>query len=311
MNQFIIHHYPPSPVSEKVRTGLGLKKLAWRAVEQNRLPDRPELFAMTGGYRRIPVMQVGADIYCDTQCILRELERRVPSPTFFPNHGAGLPFALSRWTDGPLFELAFCAGFAPVAGTLPPALVADRTRLYLGPRGDLGKVAADLPHILAQLRAQLGWLDDRFACGRRFVLGDEPGMPDLLAWYIVWFLRARYAPAEEFLSEFPALLSWAERMKAIGHGTATPMTPTEALAIARAAKPETREKSDPRDPQGLEPGMRVTVQPVTDGGDPPVAGVVRAVDRNAIALTREDPACGVVAVHFPRVGYRVTILARS
>lgn len=136
-------------------------------------------------------------------------------------------------------------------------------------------------------------------------------MPDLLAWYIVWFLRARYAPAEEFLSEFPALLSWAERMKAIGHGTATPMTPAEALAIAKAAKPETPEKSDPRDPQGLEPGMRVTVKPVTNGGDPPVAGVVRAVDRNAIALTREDPACGVVAVHFPRVGYRVTILARS
>ncbi len=106
MTEMIIHHYPASPVSEKIRAGMGIKKLTWRCVEQNRLPDRPELFAMTGGYRRIPVMQIGADIYCDTQCVLRELERRVPSPTFFPNNGAGLRFALSRWTDGLLFELS-------------------------------------------------------------------------------------------------------------------------------------------------------------------------------------------------------------
>lgn len=98
MTEIIIHHYAPSPVSEKIRTGMGVKKLAWRAVEQKRLPDRPELFAMTGGYRRIPLMQIAADIYCDTQCILRELERREPSPTFFANNGAGLPFALFRWT---------------------------------------------------------------------------------------------------------------------------------------------------------------------------------------------------------------------
>ncbi len=307
MTEFILHHYPLSPYAEKIRTGFGIKKIAWHSVEHNRMPDRPELFAMTGGYRRIPVLQIGADIYCDTQCILREIERRAPTPTFFPNNGAGVPFALSRWTDGPLFELAFSTVFAPVAHTLPPALVADRARLQLGSRGDLAKVAADMPHVLAQLRPQLGWLDERFASGRHFVLGAEPGMPDLLAWYIIWFVRSRYAGAEELLSEFPALLAWAERMKAIGHGTSTAMTPAQALAIAKSAQPQTPEKDDPRDPQGLKPGMRVNVQPVTDSGDPPVAGVVRALDRNTIVLTREDPACGVVAVHFPRVGYRVTV----
>ncbi|MDG2075546.1 MAG: glutathione S-transferase N-terminal domain-containing protein, partial [Arenicellales bacterium] len=87
MAQIILHHYPASPVSEKVRTGLGLKRLTWYSVEQNRLPDRPELFAMTGGYRRIPVMQIGSDMYCDTQCIFNELEKRFPEPTFFPNQG--------------------------------------------------------------------------------------------------------------------------------------------------------------------------------------------------------------------------------
>lgn len=306
MAEIIIHHYPPSPVAEKVRISMGIKKLAWRSVEQNRLPDRPELFAMTGGYRRIPVMQVGADMYCDSQCILRELERRFPEPTFFPGPGKGMPWAVSRWTDGPMFDLMFRVAFAPVMDSLPPALVADRSRLYLGPSADLRKEAADLPHTLAQLRGQLGWLDNQLMAGKRFLTAEDPSLADSMAWYLMWFIRARYAKAAEFLEEFPRLAAWEERMKAVGHGTSTPMTPAEALAVAKASEPATPEKADPRDPQGLMPGMKVAVSPVTDSGDKPVEGVVHAVDRETIVLRREDPSCGRMAVHLPRVGYRVT-----
>lgn len=308
MTDFIIHHYPPSPVSEKIRAGMGLKKLAWHSVEQNRLPDRPELFAMTGGYRRIPVMQIGADLYCDTQCILRELERRVPEPTFFPNDGAGLPFALSRWTDGPIFDLAVRLAFAPHAESLPAELVADRSRLYLGPGGDFKNEVADLPHVLAQLRPQLGWLETRFATGRPYVLGDAPGMPDLLAWYIVWFVRGRYDEAQSLFEEFPKILAWTERMEAMGHGTPTEMTAADALAVAKAAEPQAKEKSDPRDPQGLKPGLNVTIAAVTDSGETPVAGQVLGVDKDTLVLALNNPLCGDVAVHFPRVGYRVTVV---
>lgn len=307
MSAIILHHYPPSPVSEKIRTAMGLKKLTWQSVEQNRLPDRPELFAMTGGYRRIPVMQIGADIYCDTQCIFRELERRAPEPTLYPNGGNGMPYGVSRWIDGPLFELAVRAAFAPAVASLPPALVADRARLYFGPNGDFAKEARDMPHTLAQLRAQLGWLEERLATGRNYLLGNQPGMPDLLAWYIVWFVRGRYGEAKTFLAEFPALLAWAERMEAIGHGTFTVMTPQQALAVAKAAEPITPEQNDLRDPQGLKPGMAISVQPLTDSGEHPVVGRVHAVSRDTIVVAREHELCGAVVVHFPRVGYRVSI----
>ena len=308
MSDFILHHYPPSPVAEKIRTGFGLKGLAWRSVEQNRLPDRPELFAMTGGYRRIPVMQIGADIYCDTQCILRELEARAPEPTFFPNGSDGLPFALSRWTDGELFDSAFRVALAPLAESLPAALVADRVRLYLGPDGDLDQEAGDLPHTFAQLRAQIGWLEARLDSGRPFILGDVPGMPDLLAWFIFWFVRERYAEAGAFFAEFPRLLAWAERMAAIGHGSPTAMSPAEALAVAKEATTTTAERADPRDPQGLAPGMAASVAPLTDSGEKAVEGRIRAVGRDSVALLIENELCGEVAVHFPRVGYRVTIV---
>ena len=307
MSEIIFHHYPLSPVAEKVRAGFGIKQLAWRSVEHSRMPDRPELFAMTAGYRRIPVMQIGADIYCDSQCILRELEARFPEPTFFPGPGKGMPWAVSRWTDGPIFELVFRIAFAPVMDSLPPALVADRSRLYLGAGGDLKKELPDLPHVLAQLRGQLGWLEAQLGSGKAFLTADAPGIADALAWYIMWFIRARYAKAAEFMAEFPRLAAWEDRMKAIGHGTPTPMAPAAALAIAKAAETTAAETSDPRDPQGLAPGMQVAIVPLTDTGEKPVEGTVRAVGRETLVITHEHALCGRVAIHFPRVGYRVTV----
>ncbi len=308
MPELILHHYLQSPVSEKVRMALGFKNLSWRSVEQNRLPDRPELFAMTGGYRRLPVLQAGADLYCDTQCIFRELERRTPIPTFFPNGESGLAFAFSRWTDGVMFDLAMRVVFAPITGSLPENLVADRARLYLGPGGDFKTVLADSSHTLAQLRAQLGWLEDQLSSGSQFMLGDQAGLVDLLAWFIVWFLRGRNAQAEDLLGQFPSLAQWEQRVKSIGHGTSSPMTPEEALAVAKMAEPVSAVTLDEQDSQNLTAGMKVSIAPLTDSGDRPIEGYIRGVNANIVTLEREDPACGRVALHFPRVGYRLTAL---
>ena len=158
MNEIILHHYPPSPVSEKVRVGLGIKRLAWRSVEIPRLPPKPDVMPLTGGYRRTPIMQIGADIYCDSQCILRELQQRFPEPTFYPGGADGLPWGIGRWTDA-LFDVAVRLSLGANADQLPEAFATDRVRLFLGPNGDLKKVQADLPHTAAQLRAQFGWID--------------------------------------------------------------------------------------------------------------------------------------------------------
>jgi glutathione S-transferase len=62
MTEMILHHYELSTFSEKMRVAFGLKNLAWRSVETLPAPPRPLLAPLTGGYRRIPVLQVGADI---------------------------------------------------------------------------------------------------------------------------------------------------------------------------------------------------------------------------------------------------------
>jgi len=304
VSEVILHHYPASPVSEKVRVALGIKNLAWRSVEIPRVPPKPDVMPLTGGYRRTPIMQIGADIYCDSQCILRELQQRFPEPTFFPGGAGGLPWAISRWTDS-LFDTAVRVSLGANADQLPEAFAKDRVRLFLGPQGDLNKVKADLPHTIAQLRAQFGWMDQRVSGGRRFMLGDQPGLPDALCYYLVWFVRGRWQGGPALIAEFSGLEAWEQRVKAIGHGRPTEMTPAEAIEVARSNSPATPERSDPNDPQGLKPGQRVSVVPDLDSGESPVMGVVQLVDRDSIAIQRDDPRVGTVCVHFPRVGFRV------
>lgn len=309
MSELILHHYPPSPVSEKIRTALGFKQLSWHSVEQNRLPERPELMAMTGGYRRIPVLQVGADIYCDTQLIFRELETRTEEPSFFPAEHQGIGFGLSRWIDAEVFELCVRVAFAPQAEQLPKELVMDRTRLYFGPDGDMAKERQDLPHTLSQLRAHLGWLDDRLAAGGPFLLGEKAGHADFLAWYCFWFVRGRYEQSNEFLAPFKALATWATHMESMGHGTSTAMTPAESLSVAANATSQSKEAVDASDPTNLSAGVKVAVSSLANPEvEIPVEGVLRVLTRDRVAITRTDDACGEVVVHFPRVGYRVSAI---
>ena len=128
MADIILHHYPQSPVTEKVRIGLGIKRLAWRSVEVPRIPPKPDLMPLTGGYRRAPVMQIGADIYCDSQCILRELQRRFPEPTVYPGGADGMAWGISRWTDGELMDLVVGLVLGAAHESLPPEFAADRGR---------------------------------------------------------------------------------------------------------------------------------------------------------------------------------------
>jgi glutathione S-transferase len=75
----ILHHFEESPFSEKIRTIFGFKGVSWRSVRIPRIMPKPDLMPLTGGYHRTPVMQIGTDIFCDTQIIIREIERSRPS----------------------------------------------------------------------------------------------------------------------------------------------------------------------------------------------------------------------------------------
>ncbi len=305
MSDVILHHYPQSPVSEKVRVVLGFKGLAWRSVVIPRLPPKPDLMPLTGGYRLTPVMQIGADVFCDSQGIIRALERRFPEPTLFPGGADGIAWGVSRWTDGDLFTTAIAVVFADAGEAMPADFQGDRGLLYFGPDFEMAKLQAEMPERLANLRAQFGWIEERLATGRQFMLGGQPGLPDALCYYLAWFLRGRYSKGPEFLAQFPKLCAWEERVKALGHGAPSEMSSTEALDIAQAAEPMPAPASEPNDPTGFLPGEAVEIHAEGVSGTAGIEGTIRHIGIQDIVVERNDPRVGHVAIHFPRVGYRI------
>lgn len=307
MSEIILHNYPESPVAEKVRIALGIKGLEWLSVKIPRIPPKPLLMPLTGGYRRTPVMQIGADIYCDSQCILAELERRFPTPSFFPLAESQLVWSLSRWTDGVLFDLVVQLVLGTSASQLPADWAKDRGRLYLGKdwAEKIKTAHLALPHLTSQMRATLADLNAVLGDGRAFLAGASPTLFDAQIYHLTWFLRGRWADGPAFLSEFTQLEKWEARVAGIGHGNMTPLSAEEALEIAANATPEAIEQPPTPDPQGLEPGLDVAVSPDVDGGEEPVTGTLVALQSNQVTLQRSETALGKINVHFPRVGYRV------
>ena len=303
MTDIILHHYETSPYSEKVRLGLGLKGLAWGSVEIPVIMPKPDLTALTGGYRKTPVLQIGADIYCDSQLIMRELERRHPTPSFY-SAGRGAADALAWWAEKTTFSPAAGILFAKRPDALPAGFLEDRAK-FSGRNIDPVVMLAAVPNQLDQLRAHFDWLDQTLADGRSFLQGRAVGLSDLAAYHPVWYLRQNFGSAAAPLDGFPRLLSWAERVAAIGHGRRSPMTSEQALDVARTATSIAKASTDAKDPIGRKPGQVVSVTPDDTGRDPVIGELVTSgIDE--IVIRRRDPAIGEVCVHFPRAGFVVT-----
>jgi glutathione S-transferase len=299
----ILHHFPQSPFSEKIRLIFGLKNIAWTSVLISRIMPRPDLMPMTGGYRRTPVMQIGADIYCDTQCITRELERRFPRPTLFPDACRGLASATAMWTDKAFFQSTVNLIFGSLADKVPQEFIADREKLR-GAKFDVSAMTAAIPQMRDQFRANVQWIEAQLADGRDWMCGDRVSLADINAYMNIWYARTNLADFDRVLAEFPATRVWKARMRAIGHGTSTEMSTSAALEIATNATPQTAELADPHDPNGRKPGDHVEVMP-DDYGKIAVRGEIVALSSQHIAIRRCDPVAGEVVVHFPRAGFLV------
>ncbi|MFW6093244.1 MAG: glutathione S-transferase family protein [Pseudomonadota bacterium] len=301
--QIILHQYWQSPFTEKVRLVLGMKQLSWRAVEQPSIMPKPELLPLTGGYRRIPVMQIGADIYCDSQMILNELERRHPGAE---GAAGGLHAAIGAWADQVVFNASVVLIFSELAGAgaVDEAFKKDREALS-GRPFDPEAMKAAVPAMRQQWRAFCSFVEAQLASHGEFLHGGVSSS-DVHAYMNVWFV-SRFVPdtAEALLAEFPRLRQWMTRMEAIGYGSHSDMSRSDAMAVARESAPATAEDSDPNDPDGLEPGVDVTVA-ATDYGRDPVEGVLVASSPQHVAIRRTAAEVGEVVVHFPRAGFTVT-----
>jgi glutathione S-transferase len=299
-SSILFHHYPSSPFSEKVRVLFGIKRLDWTEVVEPTIMPKPELTALTGGYRRIPVMQIGADIYCDTSVIMAELEERFAEPKLI--HAAD--WMINAWADRLLFQAAVTIIFGTLGDRVPAAFIKDREALS-GNSFDLKRMNAAVPDAKGQFRAMAAWIERALADGTSWLGGKAPSLADIASYMNIWFYRSALAEdCDALLADMPQLTAWRKRIAAIGHGTHTSISPAEALAVAAAAEPLSASHlpHDARDAQGLARGSAVRIM-ANDYGRDPIAGTLLAANRERLVIAREHQSVGRVHVHFPRAGF--------
>ena len=248
------------------------------------------------------MLQIGADVFCDSQLILAELERRFPEVPLSPNEG--LSTAVGFWADRVVFQAAVAIIFGELGDRVDPAFKKDREALS-GRPFDTNAMKAAVPLMREQYRAALDFLDGQLRTRGDFLTGATPTLTDIHAHMNVWFVSS-FTPgeAEKLLKEFPRVREWYARMNAGGYGKHEKMTTGEAVAIARAATSTTKEQEDPNEPNGLKPGQKVSVM-ADDYGRDPIVGTLVASSARRIAIRRNDPTVGDVVVHFPRAGFFV------
>ena len=299
----ILHQYPASPFAEKLRLIFGFKRMTWAAVEIPIVMPKPDVVALTGGYRKTPILQIGADIYCDTALAAKVIERLQPAPPLYP---ASAPLAeqLAQWADSTLFWAAVpwaaqpAAAAAMMSGVSPETLkafAADRAAFTTGMK------RLNTAEARVQVLRHSGALERQLADGRAYLFGAEASIADFAVAHSYWFIR-RATPVAGILEPFKALNRWLDRVIAFGHGERSALTSSEAIAVAASAASHAATEVAPG--QSLDAGMKVTVA-ATDYGTDAVAGLLVGLNDEEAVVRRSDGRAGTVHVHFPRAGYQV------
>lgn len=302
MSELVLFHYPMSPFSEKIRTMLGYADLHWLSVPVAEMPPRPVLALLVGGYRKIPVAQIGADLFCDTRTIATEIASLANRPELALEHQ---PEAVRQFVEQVDLEIFMACVMAASDGKLLRKLIREtsllKTLRFLKDRAQIGRTARVRTVRGAKAKARvlshLADLEGRLS--QDFLFGPSPCIADFSAYHGLWFVCD--LAGKPWLRDYPRVTTWMARMRAFGHGQARTFSADEAIERARQSQP----RPLPKGTDGDAIGTRVRIAP-TDYGRDPVFGTLVHAGAHETVIARDTAETGRVHVHFPKQGFRIT-----
>ncbi|MDM4768700.1 glutathione S-transferase family protein [Solimonas sp. SE-A11] len=306
MPELILHHYPLSPFSEKLRVMLGYAGLSWQSVITREMPPRPRLEALAGGYRKVPVAQIGADVFCDTRTIASEIATLSVRPELGLENCSAEVREFAAMADLEVFLACVMVGGAGKitqrvreAMSLPDVLRFAWDRIGIGLRAKVKGVGirGARPRVLRHLAEVEGRLQQR-----DFLFGPRPNHADFSTYHSLWFIRDM--GGSSLIDAFPRTLAWMDRMKAFGHGEPRQISAQQALDVARAAEPRA---IAPEHRQDALIGSKVRVAPTDYGQDPTIGILVGATPERWI-LMREPQGGGRLHVHLPKADFELKVV---
>ena len=280
----------PAPLPAVAGIGEGARRarhqrIAWRSVEIPRLPPKPELMPLTGGYRRTPVLQARRRGLLRQPMHPARARAALPRAELLPGQCRGHGLGRQPLDDGALFDTTVKLVLGAAADQLPEAFAKDRGRLYLGPDADFAR-RPGRPAAYPRSAAHPARLDRRSPRHRRrFVLGDQPGLPT--RWRITWSVHPRS------LGRRPQPVEPVPGVGGVGAARRRdrPRQPVRDDGGRGTRHRPRRDDRNARRRRRRRPavpgaGMAVSVVPDVDGGDPLVTGTVHRVDRETISILR-------------------------
>lgn len=311
MTDLYLHHYPASPFSEKIRSLLGYLELDWNSVLISNIMPRPNLMELSGGYRKTPIFQDGANVFCDTKIICVHLAARAGNSSLYAPGFAATRFA--EWADTTLFSTVVALCFQPKAVAVIAeqlgadnleAFMADRAKLSGGQpitRADPALAEASFMHYLRELEESLR---------TEFLFGDTPSIADFALYHGLWFAMVNPVVAP-LLDNFPAVkrymqpfIAWGAWGQTARPNAGTKTTSAAALEHATQAEPELFPYGTALSSEGIATADQVSVTPA-DYGRIAVTGKLLHLSDVAVVVRRDDPVAGAINAYFPRTGFDV------
>lgn len=299
----ILHHYENSPYAEKIRLMLGHTNSDWCSLISPAWPPRPNVDPLSGGYRRIPIAQIGADIFCDSALIANEIAEATGHPELAPSSASGDALALMQMAEADGFFAAITSIPTPkLLGTMlrnfgPIGMfkfIKDRSGILKGGTSS-APAAEDARAVMASLFQSV----DAMLSEQAWLAGDAPSIADFAVYHPIWL---HINCSGSLPAELANARAWYERVSAIGQGNRREISQEEAFEQARSSDPRPVPENDRYSP--FEMGKSVEVSP-EDYGVVPVQGEVAAITTDRIVLSRQTDQFGTVHVHFPRAGYAI------
>jgi len=297
----ILHQYDTSPFSQKAQKMMGLKELSWQSVEMPMIAPKPDVEALTGGYRGTPVLQIGRDVFIDNWMIARALDEFDASGPAINAQGGLREAALYAWGER-LFTPLLHAALAAYQSEWDADFLADRKRVF--PDVDFDTLNVSDPDRRSQVRAYLGTVEAQLGLDRDFLGGAQADSCDIHVWGMVWMIHSALPALMPIVETFPRLTDWYERVSALGTGDREDVKIDVAWQSLKDGP--ARPLPDTPDQEPLAPWVGEVVDIAAGSADRGSAsGRLLAVDHEQVVLGVEPISGEAAQVWFPRFGYHL------
>lgn len=299
MSQPVIHFdYDFSPYGQKTKLLLSGAGVSYKKSDQPIVLPRKDLEELGITYRRIPILAIGKDVYCDSSLIIDVIVSTLVKSGSIETSPADKAF--EDW-GSTVFQESL--GLVPQQA-LSPEFVKDRETIFpILKRADLKSLR---PSTLAGFKSRCKQVEDVFlAKGGPFINGDKLSVADVhvifgLRWVFNDLGVAQDAGCGK--DAFPKLWKLIDSLPAAKPEV---LSSDDALKQIResdySAEGPTSVIKD--DPYGLEAGTKVTIESFdsTPGSHPQAGKLVGTTADEVVIEVGKDG----VRLHFPRIGYIV------